>query len=70
MAVVEFVVGMGLGRPEVGWGFDLIMGLRLEQLEQVMTGSGAKVSERHLVQQGQQGEEHVELNNPRQASAH
>lgn len=54
----------------MSWDFDLITGLIWEESEQVMTGSGAKVSEKYLGQLDQPGEEDVELNIPRPASVH
>lgn len=70
MAAVREIVGKGLGRRKVSWDCGLMMVLRWEEPEQVMTGSAAKVSEKYLVQLGQRGEEDVELNIPRPASAH
>jgi hypothetical protein len=67
--VVE-VVDTGLGKREVSWDFDLMLGLEWEELEQATTGSGAKVSEKHLEQPGQRGEEDVELSIPRPALVH
>lgn len=66
--IVEVVVDMGSGKREVSWDFELILGLGWEEdPEQVTMGSGAKVSEKHLGQPGQRGEENVALNSPRPA---
>lgn len=71
-AVVEFVVVVetGLGKRQVRWGFDLMLGLGWEEPEQVTTGSGARVSVKYLGQPGQRGEEDVGLSIPRPALVH